>query len=66
MFEYLICAICPLSGEYEPGEQEWEFLFPAFTDRSGGFGGNTGLQSSCYDSGERGLWDSSEWEVVCG
>ena len=22
MFEYLICVICPLSGEYEPGEPE--------------------------------------------
>ena len=35
MFEYLICVICPLSGEYEPGEPECGFLFPAFTDRSG-------------------------------
>lgn len=35
MFEYLICVICPLSGEYEPGEPECGFLFPAFTDRCG-------------------------------
>lgn len=35
MFEYLICAICPLAGEYEPGPPECGFLFPAFTDRSG-------------------------------
>lgn len=35
VFEYLICAICPLVGEYEPGEPECGFLFPAFTDRSG-------------------------------
>ena len=35
VFEYLICVICPLSGEYEPGEPECGFLFPAFTDRSG-------------------------------
>ncbi|MDD3206687.1 MAG: DUF4317 family protein [Lachnospiraceae bacterium] len=34
VFEYLICAICPLVGEYEPGKPEWGFLFPAFTDRS--------------------------------
>lgn len=34
MFEYLICAICPLVGEYEPGEPESGFLFPAFTQRS--------------------------------
>lgn len=35
VFEYLICAICPMSGEYEPGKPEFGFLFPAFTDRSG-------------------------------
>lgn len=35
VFEYMICAVCPLSGEYEPGNPEWGFLFPAFTDRSG-------------------------------
>lgn len=35
MFEYLICAVCPLVGEYEPGAPECGFLFPAFTERSG-------------------------------
>lgn len=35
VFEYLICAICPLVGEYEAGKPECGFLFPAFTDRSG-------------------------------
>ncbi|MCI8615039.1 MAG: DUF4317 family protein [Lachnospiraceae bacterium] len=35
VFTYLICAICPLAGEYEPGKPECGFLFPAFTDRSG-------------------------------
>lgn len=35
MFEYIICAVCPLTGEYEPGSPEWGFLFPAFTDRGG-------------------------------
>ena len=35
MFPYLICAICPLVGEYEPGFPTSGFLFPAFTDRSG-------------------------------
>ena len=35
MFEYLICVICPLSGEYESGEPECGFLFPAFTDWCG-------------------------------
>ena len=32
MFEYLSCAICPVSGVYEPGEPECGFLFPAFMD----------------------------------
>lgn len=35
VFEYMICAICPLTGEYEAGKPECGFLFPAFTDRSG-------------------------------
>jgi len=35
MFEYLICAICPVTGDYEPGKPECGFLFPAFCDRSG-------------------------------
>ena len=34
-FEYMICAVCPMTGEYEPGKPECGFLFPAFTDRSG-------------------------------
>ena len=35
VFEYIICTICPLIGEYTPGPPECGFLFPAFTDRSG-------------------------------
>ena len=35
MYEYLICVICPVSGDYEPGEPECGFLFPAFSERSG-------------------------------
>lgn len=34
VFEYLICAICPLTGEYEPGSPECGFLYPMFEDRS--------------------------------
>lgn len=34
VYEYLICAICPLVGDYEPGKPECGFLFPAFKDRS--------------------------------
>lgn len=33
VFEYLICAICPLEGEYEPGKPECGFLFPSFSER---------------------------------
>lgn len=33
VFEYLICVICPLEGEYEPGKPECGFLFPAFSER---------------------------------
>ena len=38
VFEYLVCAVCPLVGEYEPGSPECGFLFPAFKDRSGDTG----------------------------
>lgn len=34
VYEYLICAICPLAGEYEPGTPSCGFLFPSFSDRS--------------------------------
>ena len=35
VFEYLICAVCPLVAEYEPGKPECGFLFPAFSDGYG-------------------------------
>lgn len=31
MFEYLICAVCPVAGDYEAGQPECGFLFPAFS-----------------------------------
>ena len=34
VYDFLICAISPLVGEYEPGKPEFGFLFPAFVDRS--------------------------------
>ena len=34
VYEYLICALCPLADEYEPDKPFWGFLYPAFTDRS--------------------------------
>ena len=35
VFQFLICAFCPVNGDYEPGKPECGFLFPAFRDRSG-------------------------------
>lgn len=34
VYEYLIGAVCPLIGEYEPGMPVCGFLFPAFSKRS--------------------------------
>lgn len=34
VYRFMICAVCPVSGDYEPGEPECGFLFPAFKDRS--------------------------------
>ena len=34
VYNFLICAICPVSGDYELGDARCGFLFPAFTDHS--------------------------------
>lgn len=34
MYEYLICAICPLMGDYEPDNPEFGFIYPMFHNRS--------------------------------
>ena len=34
VYQFLICAVCPVNGDYEPGAPECGFLFPAFKDRS--------------------------------
>lgn len=34
VYKFMICAICPVHGDYEPGEPECGFIFPGFTDRS--------------------------------
>lgn len=34
VFRFLVCAFCPVSGDYEPGKPDCGFLFPAFRDRS--------------------------------
>lgn len=35
VYSFLIGAVCPLTGEYEPGKPTCGFLFPAFRNRSG-------------------------------
>jgi len=35
VYEYLICTVSPLCGDYEAGEPECGFLYPSFKDRSG-------------------------------
>jgi hypothetical protein len=34
VYRFLILAVCPQIGSYEPGEPEWGFLYPSFSDRS--------------------------------
>ncbi|MDO4265024.1 MAG: DUF4317 family protein [Eubacteriales bacterium] len=34
IYDYLICTVCPLAGEYEPELPEYGFLYPAFRDRT--------------------------------
>ena len=34
VYQFLICAVCPVNGDYEPDAPECSFLFPAFKDRS--------------------------------
>lgn len=34
VYTYLLCTISPLEGEYEPGEPEFGFLYPAFRERT--------------------------------
>ena len=34
VYKFLICAVAPVHGDYEPGAPECGFLYPAFTDRS--------------------------------
>lgn len=34
VYDFLICCVSPLEGEYEPGDPVWGFLYPAFSGRS--------------------------------
>lgn len=33
-YEFLVAAVCPQEGRYEPGKPEFGFLYPAFANRS--------------------------------
>ena len=35
IYDFIICTISPMKGEYEPDEPVFGFLYPAFSDRSG-------------------------------
>ncbi len=35
VYPFLICVVCSVDGDYEPGAPECGFLFPAFRERSG-------------------------------
>ena len=39
IYSFLVCAICPVDGDYEAGEPQQGFLFPAFSDRAGDIDG---------------------------
>ena len=32
VYRFLICAVCPVRGDYEPGMPVCGFMFPAFKD----------------------------------
>ena len=34
VYDFIICTISPMKGEYEPDEPTFGFLYPAFSDRS--------------------------------
>lgn len=35
VYQFMVCAVCPVDEDYEMGTPECGFLFPAFHDRSG-------------------------------
>lgn len=35
VYDFIICTVSPMAGEYEPTEPVFGFLYPAFSDRSG-------------------------------
>ena len=35
VYDFIICTVSPMAGEYEPADPVFGFLYPAFSDRSG-------------------------------
>ena len=35
VYDFIICPVSPMAGEYEPAEPVFGFFYPAFSDRSG-------------------------------
>lgn len=35
VYDFIICTVSPMAGEYEPAEPVFGFIYPAFSDRSG-------------------------------
>ena len=33
VYDFIICAICPVTGDYEVGTPTWGFLYPSFVNR---------------------------------
>lgn len=61
VYEYMIGAVCPLKGEYEPGAPQWGFLFPAFVERSGDTG-----RIAVYEGMQNGRPGREMTETVTG
>lgn len=34
VYDFIICTVSPMQGEYQPAEPVWGFLYPAFSGRS--------------------------------
>ena len=55
VYQYLLCMMGPLAGEYEPGKPEYGFLYPAFRDRT--------TDEEYINIFKKGVHDV--WQVLC-
>lgn len=54
VYEFIICTVSPMKGEYEPDEPVFGFLYPAFCDRSAE-DGKIDIFNADADNPEEGL-----------